>query len=172
MKKLAILSLVLLFGLMTFGQSSTVADFEKNTEGYKLFLYQSVIRVLNKDKNPDFNMLIRNLDHLKFVSTPEKEDDPKSVFLKLDKGVQNEGFVEIMSYDDADSKCHVYEREKGGKSTWVATLLMGETAAAMEMEGSLDLAYIKALSSLNMERLEEMLPLKKDQKKEEKESVE
>ena len=68
MKKLIILATAILFVLTSFGQSKTVAAFEEEADGYKLFLYQSVIRMLNKDKNPDFNMLIRDLDHLRFVS--------------------------------------------------------------------------------------------------------
>ena len=40
---------MLLFASVTFAQSSTVANFEKESKGYKAFLYQSVIRVLNKD---------------------------------------------------------------------------------------------------------------------------
>jgi hypothetical protein len=160
MKKLSIFSLALVMTLAAFGQSQTVADFEESTEGYKLFLYQSVIRMLNKDKNPDFNMLIRNLDHLRFVSSDAQGEEARAVFREVDRGVQKEGFEEIMSFDNSANKCRIYELEsRGGESTWVVTLLMEDVAAAMEMKGSLDLKYLDALSSLNMERVGEMLPL-------------
>ncbi|MEM6805144.1 MAG: DUF4252 domain-containing protein [Bacteroidota bacterium] len=168
MKKLGILAIAIFISLSSFGQSKTVAEFEENTDGYKAFLYQSVIRVMNKDKNPDFNMLIRDLDHLKFVSTDKNAPDGKATFLKLDQGVKGEGYEEIMSFDNPDNICHVYElKSSGGQSTWVATFLTEGVAGAFEMKGSLDLTYIKALSSLNMDRLQEVLPIDPMEKKKE-----
>ncbi|MEL6844990.1 MAG: DUF4252 domain-containing protein, partial [Bacteroidota bacterium] len=137
-----------------------IKQFEKDTDGYKLFLYQSVIRMLNKDKNPDFNMLIRNVDHLRFVSSEASGAEAMATFKLIDQGVREEGFGELMSFDNANNRCRVYEREsKGGQSTWVITLYMEGVAAAMEMKGSLDLKYIDALASLNMDRVGEMLPI-------------
>ena len=162
-QKLSIFALAMTFVLSAFGQSRTVENFEKNADGYKLFLYQSVIRMMNKDKNPDFNMLIRDLDHLRFVSTDsEGLEEAKITYKNLDKGVQAEGFGEIMSFDNAQYKCRVYEKESsGGKSTWVATLLMDDVAGVLEMEGSLNLKYINALSSLDMDKVSEYLPVEK-----------
>lgn len=160
MKKLGILAIAIFFSLASFGQSKTVAEFEENTDGYKAFLYQSVIRVMNKDKNPDFNMLIRDLDHLKFVSTSTEDPNAKATFLKLDQGVKGEGYEAIMSFDNPDNICHVYELKSfGGQSSWVATFLTEGVAGVFEMKGSLDLKYLKALSSLNMEKLQEILPI-------------
>lgn len=160
MKRHFIFALSLLFAFSAFAQSKTVEDFEANTDGYKLFMYQSMLRMLNQDANPDFNKLIRNLDHLRFVSSEATGAAATTAFKDLEKGVQGEGFEEIMSFDNATNKCRIYEMESnGGESTWVVTILMEETAAAMEMKGSLDLKYINALSSLNMDKVQEMLPL-------------
>ena len=160
MKKLIIILLALLVSAAAFGQSPTVLDFEKNTKGMKLFMYQSVIRMLNRDKNPDFNMLIRDLDHLRFVMTDSVGDDSKSVFKRLDSGIRGEGFEEILTFDNKDYRCHMFEAEdKAGKSTWVAVMFMEGRAGIIEMKGSLDLKYIRALESLNMERLQTMLPV-------------
>lgn len=162
MKKLSILALALTISLTAFGQSKTVADFEAQADGYKLFMYQSMLRMMNKDKNPDFNMLIRNLDHLRFVSSEATGEAATETFQQVDRGVQQEGFEEIMRFDNPSTKCRIYELEsKGGQSTWVVTFLMDEMAAVMEMQGSLDIKYLSALSSLNMERMQEMLPLDK-----------
>ncbi|MEL7340460.1 MAG: DUF4252 domain-containing protein, partial [Bacteroidota bacterium] len=154
MKRISIIALALLMSFAAFGQSKTIKQFEKDTDGYKLFLYQSVIRMLNKDKNPDFNMLIRNVDHLRFVSSEASGAEAMATFKLIDQGVREEGFGELMSFDNANNRCRVYEREsKGGQSTWVITLYMEGVAAAMEMKGSLDLKYIDALASLNMDRV-------------------
>jgi hypothetical protein len=141
-------------------QSKSVEAFARTADGYDLYLYQSVIRMLNKDKNPDFNMLIRDLDHLKLITTDSLGAQAKSAFTKLDSGVRSEGFEEIVSYESKDSRLHLYELEDGDdESTWVATMLFSGYAGVMEMKGSIDLTYMKALSSLNMEKLKELLPL-------------
>lgn len=169
MKIISIFFLAVVISLTAFGQSKTVVEFEKKSEGSKLFLYQSVLRVMNKDKNPDFNMLIRNLDHLRFVSSGDEDKNPKQTFLDLDKGVRSEGFEEIMSFDDSERNCRVYELESsGGQSTWVVTLFSDGIAGALEMKGSLDLKYIKAISSLNMEEMQELLPVDGNRSSQEK----
>ena len=151
--------------LMAFSlqaQSPTVADFSESAEGYNLYLYQSMIRMLNKDHNPDFNRLIRDLDHLRFITTSSSinAEEARKVFDDLDKGIVNEGFELIMSIDNKDYICHVYETEtKDAKSHWVSTLYGEGMAGILEMKGFLDLKYINAMSSLNMQRLSEMLPI-------------
>jgi len=161
MKKIALIlvSIFLIAGL-SFGQSATVTQLEKTTNGYKLYLYQSLIRVMNKDKNPDFNMLIRDLDHLKVVTADaEGPIALKEAFKSLDRSVKAEGFEVIMSVDNKDYKCHLMEKTSWrGNPTYVASFLMDGYAGVLEMKGTLDLAYINALQSLDMEKLKELSP--------------
>lgn len=157
---------MIFFSLMALGglgslwsQSRTVAEFATQAKGYNVFLYQSLIRVLNKDKNPDFNRLIQDLDHIRFVTTKAGEGDPGATFADLDRQVQAEAFVSIISYDNPKSRCHVYEMEaRGGQSTWVATMYTPELAGVIEMKGSLNMQYLSALESVDIERLEDILP--------------
>lgn len=152
--------LFLLMITQAFAQSSTVAKFVDEADGYKAFLYQSLIRALNKDANPDFNMLIRDLDHIRLLTTKEGSKDAKAVFQRLDKGVKSEGFESIMTFDNSEYRCHVYELAANrDKSTWVATLFMGDAAGVIEMKGMIDVKYLRALSSMNMDKLKEYLPL-------------
>ncbi len=164
MKKLLIYLCLLLPSAGIIAQSATVLEFSENANGYNLYLYQSVIRMLNKDKNPDFNMLIRNLDHLRFVTTPLGGDvtEAKSTLKGLDQGVESEGFENIMSVDNPNYVVHLYLSEQSNKSLWIATFLMDGIAGAMEMKGDLDTKYLHAFNSLNIERLQQMLPLGED----------
>ncbi len=142
-----------------FGQSEVVKRFEENAEGYKFFAYQSVLRILNQDKNPEFNKLIRDLDHIRIVTTDSTGVLAKKSFELLDQGIRNEGFEEVLTFDNADYSCHVYElSNKAKKSTWVATFFMEGRAGLFEMVGSLNVKYMGAFSSLNMDRLKEMMP--------------
>jgi hypothetical protein len=160
MKKLFILSMTMVLTIGLSAQSKTVETFARTANGYDLYLYQSVIRMLNKDRNPDFNMLIRDLDHLKLITTDSIGSKAKEMFNKLDIGVRGEGFEEIVSYESRDSKLHLFELENDDdESTWVATMLFSGYAGVLEMKGSIDLAYMKALDSLNMDKLKELLPL-------------
>ena len=154
--------LIVLFGAFTFGQtfaqSKTVADFEADAKGYKLFLYQSVLRILNKDKNPDFNMLIRDLDHMRIATTDSVGEAAMDIFQKLDQGVKTEGFEEVITFDNKDQICHVYLWESGkGKTSWVATFFMNGTAGVFEMKGSLNLKYLDALASLNTSKMQDLI---------------
>lgn len=145
-----------------FAQSPTILDFSESAEGYNLYMYQSVIRMLNRDKNPDFNMLIRDLDHMRFVTTEMNGDveEAKTTLRSLNKGVMDEGFEMIMSVDNPDYKFNLYlSEDNGSKALWIGTFLMDGMAGAMEMKGTLDTKYLHAFNSLNMERLQKMLPL-------------
>jgi hypothetical protein len=162
MKNLLAIILTVFIAFNAQAQSPTVKTFSENAEGYNLYLYQSMIRMLNKDHNPDFNMLIRNLDHMRFITTSSgsNAETAKQVFKELDDGYLSEGFEPIMSIDNKDYICHVYETEtKDSKSHWVATMFGEGMAGVLEMQGFLDLKYLDAMSSLNMERLGQMLPI-------------
>ena len=160
MKKLIILTFALLATGLAFGQSQTVLEFEKDAKGVKLFMYQSVIRMLNKDRNPEFNKLIQDLDHIRFVMTDSVGQSSKNEFKRLDAGIRAEGFEEIMMFDNKEYKCRIFELSSAGeKSTWVAAMFMEGRAGVLEMKGTLDLKYLSALQSLNEEKLKTMLPL-------------
>lgn len=154
-KYLSIFLLTLAMSLSAFGQSKTVANFIDEADGYNVYLYQSLIRVLNKDKNPDFNMLIRDVDHLRLLTT-DSVDNALATFKSLDQGVQQEGYESIMSFDNKDYKCHLYELEDRGGSYWVATLFVEGRAGIIEMKGAVDMKYLSSFSSLNMDKLIEL----------------
>lgn len=157
-----LLALVILIGYSSSAsaQSETVEQFTESAEGYKVYLYQSMIRMLNKDKDPEFNALIRDLDHLRFATTDSVGLSAKEVFRSLDKGIRTEGFEEVLTIDNADFKCHFYELSaRGGNSTWVGVLYGMGQAGVMEMKGSLDLEHIDALSAVDMSSLKELLSL-------------
>ena len=130
-----------------------------------LFALGTIMTALNKDKNPDFNMLIRDLDYLKFITnTKSRENDGgKTEFRSLDKRVMGEGFENIMSIDNKDYVLHLYLLAgDGSDSHWVATFFMEGMTGVMEMKGELDTKYIHAFSSLNFEQVKDMLSLEED----------
>lgn len=161
MKKLIFFFMLLFFGSIptTFAQSKVAKEFQEKAQGYKFFAYQSVLRVLNRDKNPDFNKLISGLDHLRIVTTDSTGVLAMATFKRLDQGIQAEGFEQILTFDNKDYKCHIYElSNRSNKTTWIATIFMQGRAGIFEMVGSLDVRYLSAFSSMNMNKLQEWLP--------------
>lgn len=161
MKKIITITTVLaLLTSITFGQSKTIADFDKKATGAHLFLYQSVIRVLNKDKNPDFNKLIKDLDYLKFIMTDSLVTNVKSEYKALESNLGKEGYAQLMTFDNKDYKSTVFEKEdNSGKTSWVAIFSLADRYGLFEMNGSLDPKYFSSISSLNIDKLQDMLPL-------------
>jgi len=146
------------FSLVASAQSKTVKQFSETAEGYNLYLYQSMIRMLNKDKNPEFNSLIKDLDHLRFVTTDSTGLAAKQVFKELDKGIQSEGFEDVMSVDNKDFKCHFYQLGADGtEATWVGVLFGMGQAGIIEMKGSIDLQHMDAMQSVDLEDLKSIL---------------
>ncbi|MDX1686061.1 MAG: DUF4252 domain-containing protein [Saprospiraceae bacterium] len=165
MRSIGIIILSVFFSLGLMGQSATVTDFSNTSEGYNLYLYQSLIRMLNQDANHDFNMLIRDLDHLKFITDTRATSDESvgSTFRELDQGIRSEGFESIMSIDNKDYILHLYHLEsRGSKAHWVATFFMEGMTGVLEMKGTLDTKYLHAFSSLDYEQLQKLLPLDDD----------
>ena len=160
MKRLVFLLILFCFSVCALEAQSKVAkEFEENAEGYKFFAYQSMLRMLNQQQDPDFNKLIRDLDHIRVVTTDSTGTNAMTAFKRLDNGIQAEGFEEILTFDNKEYKCHVYEMtNKKDKSTWVATFFMYGRAGILEMVGSLDIKYLNALANLNMETLKSLAP--------------
>ncbi len=160
MKKLiGVFGILFLLTVYMSAQSKVVKNFEENANGYKAFAYQSVLRMLNQDQNPEFNKLIRNLDHIRLVTTDSTGVLALKSFKQLDKGIRGEGFEELLTFNNKEYKCHVYElSSKNKKTTWVATFYAQGRAGLLEMVGSLDMKYISALSSLSMDQLQELIP--------------
>jgi hypothetical protein len=150
--------------LTSFSQSVTVTDFEKKNEesGYNLYMYQSVIRMLNKDDNEDFNMLIKDLDFIKVIITDSTDSSAKNEYLNLSASIIEEGYEELFMIDNKDMKASIYERSgKDDSAEFVAFVYSNDfhRTGALQMNGELDLKYVKGLESLDFKKLKELAEL-------------
>jgi len=120
--------------------------------------------MLNRDKNEDFNMLIKDLDHLKVLMTDSIGSASNVLYKNLEKGLQEERYEELMTFENPDSKATVFSKEdEEGIANWVVIFGMGEVSGLFEMKGSIDTKYLSALSSLNMQKLQSILPMGDDE---------
>jgi len=155
--------LLLLASNTLSAQSKAISQFEEQVDGYNLFLYQSLIRVLNQDKNEDFNMLIKDLDHLKFLMTDSIGSESRTLYTELMTGLEEEGYEELMNFDNKDYKATVFSSDSGKSgSSWVVIFNMGEMSGLFEMMGEINMEYMHAMSSIDYNKLKEMMPMIKD----------
>lgn len=145
----------------TSAQSKTLEAFQtKHSEnGYKVFLYQSVIRMLNKDNNDDFNQLVKDLDHIKVIVTDSSEVNAKAEYNTLVKGIKSEGYEELLMMDNKDMKVSIYESSgSSSEKQFVAFMYTGDfkRTGSFEMKGELDLKHLSAFDSLDFNKLKEI----------------
>ncbi len=150
---------LLILTLSLNAQTKTVQQLEDNNDGYNLFMYQSVIRMLNKDNNEEFNLLVKDLEYIKAIVTDSIGDSAKAQYKTLLKSIQGEGFSELFMLDNREMKASIYEKENSsGETEYVAFMFYAPMAktGAFEMKGSLDLRYINSFESLDFAKLKEL----------------
>jgi len=140
-------------------QSNTISQFEKENEGWNLHLYQSVIRLLNKDNNDEFNELIKDLEYVQVLVTDSSSNISMAKYKTLTESIQSEGFEVMLDVDNKDAKASIYQKELGnGEIVWTAfaySVEMGR-AFAFEMKGALNMKYLNAFESLDLDKIKEI----------------
>lgn len=156
MKKLTLCFAVLLMCIGTMAQSKTIAEFEKDKGfGKKLFLYESYIRMLNLNENPDYYKLVKDVEYIKVVRAESEVDVAKKEYRNLQSSIQKEGYEEVFMAEDKEGMASIYlYEEEGEKTQWIVFMQKEEMTVALVLHGSLNLEYMKGLSSLNHEMLE------------------
>jgi hypothetical protein len=158
------LSIIVVFVCLLLGcageqkESKTVAAFQAKADGYNLVIDKSILRMVNSDQDPDFNALIRDLDNIKVSSSDGGDKGTKALFKELAKGVSAEGFEEIIAVDNKDISCRLFEwSAEDTESKWVLVFNALGEAGVIEMNGTLDPAYLNSLSNLNVDKVKSLL---------------
>ena len=159
MKKAIPLIFLICNTLFSFGQTPAIDKFaEENKEGFQYFLYQSTLRMLNGDNNPDFNELIQDLEYIKIVSSDSLGNQAKSVYKDLQRSLVSESFEELYMSESKGVLASIYMREADrGKTDWFALVTSNGYTLFFSMKGELDLNYISAISSLDHKQLTNMI---------------
>ncbi len=157
MRKIILLFSFLGLVSVSFSQSDFIEELEKNAKlGDKLYFYESYIRALNMDGNPDFYKLVQDVEYIKVIRSQYEGDKAIEDYRSLQKSILDEGFEEVMSFEDkvkGRASIYLFEKENQ-KSQWVAFVNKDGRTAALVMNGNLNLEYMKGISALNQEMLE------------------
>ncbi|WP_139793730.1 hypothetical protein [Reichenbachiella faecimaris] len=139
-----LLTLGLLFGThLSFGQTSLITDLKKDrlTE-LSLYFYPSTLRMVNLDKNEEFNRLIQDIEKLIFYKMNGKFENI-DLYNLVGQLQTEESFEEYVVIDGPTKKFYLLGREKPTETVGLA--LMNEEHYVFDIAGSLELKEIPKL---------------------------
>lgn len=139
-------------------ESTTVEQFKEHANGFDHVVDRSIMRAFNTENDPDFNALIKDLDHIKILSSDGGAKGAKALFKSLDKDIANEGFEEVLSVDNKDMKGRLYELVAPDmESKWVLVFQLDDEAGLVEMNGTIDPAYLQSLSNMDFGKVKDLV---------------
>lgn len=155
MKKYA-LSILAFFtlSLTGFAQINAVETFlVENDNLHKFFIYQSTLRMLNDGQNPDFNKLIKGIRKINLYVAEESAQVSASSYQHMIRDLSAEQFETLVSAKKDQMLINLMSKETGNSAYYVLAVTEGDDFALLEMDGELDLRYLKALENLNFTEL-------------------
>lgn len=153
---------LLLFCFAANAQSKTITQFlEKHEPSASLYFYPSTLRMINLEKNPDYQRLVRNIEKLSFLTFEKKSADVgKSDFQALKEQLASEKFEELFSMNDQDN--HIYVYAKGDDpEAYISVVDNQNSLMLFDMQGAPHLPSLMKLiqSDFNFGTIAEMSSL-------------
>jgi len=138
---------------------------QENKRATNLFVYPSMLRMLNFNDSKEFNLLIKDLEHLHFVTELEFDsgDDEldknlKNAYLTLSKKIEAEGYEELLSVDNQGFSCTAYEvSETKGLANLIMVVNLFGNVGLIEMKGGINLKYLTSLEEMENDKLKKYL---------------
>lgn len=158
MKRIALVLLAAFAMQIAQAQVKAVEDFVKNYPDLKkYYLYQSTLRMLNKDNNPDFNKLIKDVKKINAYVAEGNSDITKGNYDKMVDNLMTEGFELYAKAKYEGAHINLVGKDKGKNSYFVLALRDDANFALLELDGQLDLAYMTVLNDLDFESLTDVI---------------
>lgn len=122
----------------------------------KKYIYQSVIRIANVKKDPDFEKLIKDLNKI-IVYLPPDGDSTYQV-TPLRSAFRSAGYEELVDVRTKDAqRISLWLSEKGDAPHYVALLDSEDTDLILEMDGEIHPEYLSAITSADESQLMDLL---------------
>jgi len=160
MKYVLILFLLIHSSLESLAQNSVVTDFKENhATALSLYFYPSTLRMVNLEKNQDFNDMIRDVKKARFFrmdSAAVSNEDLREFTASLTK----DGFEEIMFMKNKEMDLRIFGVEKRTPETIIISKNQHEVMV-LEVNGMINVAKIpKIMESFNKNAFLDVLNLK------------
>lgn len=167
MKKIALLTVIIIVNTTVYGQGTVVTKYFDRYESDETFTKVSVSSKMfslftemegSTEDEKEFLDLVSKLKGLKVV-TSEKVSDPKGLYAEAIKDVEKAGYEELMTVTDAEENVKISIKENEGIIEELILVAGGkEKFAIMSLYGEIDLKQVSKLAS--MMRMNEMKYLK------------
>ena len=139
---LLILGLILA-SIVVQAQSSTITELKKDKlTSLDLYFYPSTLRMVNLDKNEEFNRLIQDIEKLVFFKMNGKFENI-DMYNLVNQLQSDEAFEEYVVVDGPTKKFYLLGREKPAETIGLA--LMNEEHFVFDIAGSLELKELPKL---------------------------
>jgi hypothetical protein len=148
--------LLMLFACSKEEVSPTLARHEKKyPDMSKKYVYQSVIRLANIKKDPDFEKLIKDVHKVVLYMAPE--GDSTYQIKDLSSGMMADGYEQLVNVRTADAqRISLWVKEDDAKSHYIA-LVDAEQDVILEIDGQLNLKYLSAINVADQSSLMDLL---------------
>jgi hypothetical protein len=138
----------------------TTPVIEKHLSKYpdvrKSYIYQSVLRLANIKKDPDFNKLIEDVRKIT-IYLPPREDSTYQV-KELRSSLSPAGYEELIDMRTANAeRISLWVNESGSRPHYVGMLDAAAEDYIFEIEGEINLEYLSSLSSADEGSLRDLL---------------
>jgi hypothetical protein len=158
MKNQIIAAFVLIFSLLAFTacqKSQTSPTLENHEKKYpdlkKKYVYQSLIRLANIKKDPDFEKLIKDVDKIILYFPPAGDSTYQIKDVK--QGLSTDGYETLVDVRTAEKqRMSLWVKESGKHAHYIA-LMDAEEDLILEIDGQLNLEYLSALKMADQESL-------------------
>lgn len=144
-----VILLFMLFSLSAYSQSSTIAQWSRDNLGTKqLCFYPTTLRMVNLNKDKDFNDMVKDIKKLKIILTDKKSRLNKEEIKTLKKGIKAEDYKDMVMVNAGKQSIHVYVKEKDSQPIGFAGIVNTDSSLiVIDLEGKVSPAMIQKLIS-------------------------
>lgn len=143
--KYTIVFFLLFFPLACFSQNSVVTDFKENhATALSLYFYPSTLRMINVERNPEFDEMVREIKKARFFKMDSGAVSQNDLISLADK-LMNEGFEEVMYLKNKDLNVRIWGLEKRIPE-FVIISRSNEELMLLEISGMINIAKIPKLA--------------------------
>lgn len=156
----AILPLLAFFSLLACSPrpvSSALQDFlDQHPELRPKYVYQSILRVVNADRNPEFEKLIRDI-HCVTVYLPSEADSTFSL-ASLRPVLQADGYEILLEARTANlQRISLWVKTANGDEFYLALVESPGKDVILKLEGRLAIEYLPSLTEANQAALQRLM---------------
>ncbi len=164
MKNTTPIVLVLFIVLLTLStgcrKDISSAVLEKHEATYpdirKKYIYQSLIRLANVNRDPNFEKLIKDVEKI-VLYLPPREDSTYQI-KTVKSGMQEDGYELLIEGRTSDNmRMSLWVKEVASHSHYVALMDAEEDDIILEVDGQINIEYLMAIQMADQELLKGLI---------------